>query len=204
MSENMTSLSMKSALLTAAFAVGVLLSSSAHAAIVRTGADVPVLTNEGECVINAWEGSEGCAAAKAKAGLGDAVPMVDEAKTAREAVVYFDFNKATLTAEAKAELNRYAKSLTGGKKGAKVYPQMTVVGYADRIGKADYNTKLAQKRADAVAAYLQAKGVKAKKVEVRSLGKTAPKADCSAELPRAKLIECLREDRRVEIEVVRK
>lgn len=203
----MSSLSAKTVVLTAVFAVGVMLSSTAHAAIVRTVENVPVLTNEGECVINAWEGSEGCAAAKAEAGLGGAVapaPVAEAPKPAREAVVYFDFNKATLTAEAKSILNHYAKTLTGGKKGAKVYPQMTVVGYADRIGKADYNEKLAKNRAEAVAAYLQGKGVKAKKVEVRSLGKTAPKADCSADLPRVKLIECLREDRRVEIEVVRK
>jgi OOP family OmpA-OmpF porin len=118
-----------------------------------------------------------------------------------ERVVYFGFNKASLTPEAKAHLDHLAKKIKWTNKRDHNNSTLTIVGFADRIGNADYNEKLALKRAQAVQAYLTGKGVTAKKVEVRSLGKTAPKANCPADLARAKLIECLKEDRRVEIEI---
>jgi len=219
----MTSLSAKTAALTAVIALGSLMSSSAHAAILRSSNGVPVLTHDGNCVITNWEGSEECEAAKAAAGIGIASSAE---QVVREGAVYFDFNKSALTPEAKHTLDAIAAKLNPhwGKKDHKEMADkngkhhhmmhhdhhmveadtLTIVGYADRIGKADYNQKLAMRRAQAVRAYLITKGVKAKHIAVRSLGKTAPKADCSADLPRKKLISCLHEDRRVEIEITHK
>jgi len=193
----MTNFSAKTVALTALIALGSLMSTSAHAAILRSTDGMPVLTKDGSCVLTNWEGSEGCEAAKAN------VPVVCEHEM--EKTVYFDFNKSTLTAEAKRRLDHLASKLEG-KMGKHHHhhdggPTITVVGFADRIGNAGYNEKLAMKRAEAVRAYLVAKGIKTKKIEVRSLGKTEPKAECPADMPRAKLINCLREDRRVEIEV---
>jgi len=217
----MTSLSSKTAALTAVIALGSLLSGSAHAAILRSSNGVPVLTHDGSCVITNWEGSEDCEAAKLAAGLEGSATTAHQ-EVVREGAVYFDFNKATLSKEAKhtldvlaAKLNpHWGKEEKGHAEGKQHHMHhehhmmhadtLTIVGDADRIGKADYNERLAMRRAQAVRAYLITKGVKAKRIDVRSLGKTAPKADCSADLPRKKLISCLREDRRVEIELTHK
>ena len=48
--------------------------------------------------------------------------------------------------------------------------QICVLGQADRTGNADYNKKLAQKRAEAVAAYLKESGLADKKFQVVSRG----------------------------------
>ena len=195
----MTNFSAKTAALTALITLGSLMSTSAHAAIVRSSDGSPVLTKDGNCVINNWEGSEDCAAAKGG-------PAAQEVEHDLEKTVYFDFNKSTLTPEAKRRLDHLAKKLVGVMDKHHHHrhnpgPTITIVGFADRIGNSAYNDKLAMKRAESVRAYLVAKGVKTRKIEVRSLGKTEPKAECPADLPRAKLIRCLREDRRVEIEV---
>jgi OOP family OmpA-OmpF porin len=148
------------------------------------------MTAEGNCVLT---GTDGGGAGCPMGGMGEATnDMYDHEKT-----VYFDFNKSTLTAHAMHHLDHLAMHLH---KDHGHVGEITIVGYADRIGNAAYNEKLAMKRAEAVRDYLVSKGVKAKKMEVRSLGKTVPKADCPADMPRAKMIECLHEDRRVEIE----
>ena len=70
----------------------------------------------------------------------------------------FEFNKATLTPEARAKLDqrghRQAKDL-----GTIRY--INVNGHADRLGSPQYNQKLSEKRAEAVRAYLVSKGVDA-------------------------------------------
>ncbi|MDE1900796.1 MAG: OmpA family protein [Alphaproteobacteria bacterium] len=220
----MTIFSAKTAALATILVLGSLVSTSAHAAILRSSDGVPVLTRDGNCVITNWEGSDECAAAKAAAGLGDALPTAVAPVVEHESSVYFAFGKTTLSKRAMHDLDRLAAHLRPHcDKMAKhdghhrhhhhryhhrfrhVYnmPNLIIAGYADRIGNADYNQKLALRRAEAVRDYLMKKGVKARSVELRSLGKTEPRADCSADLPRAKLINCLREDRRVDIEVLR-
>jgi outer membrane protein OmpA-like peptidoglycan-associated protein len=199
MGNPMTNFSAKTAALTALITLGALMSSSAHAAILRSTNGTPVLTKEGNCVITGWQGSEDCAAAKAAAGMGSAY---NDQGVEQEKTVYFEFNKSSLTMEAKHRLDHLAMKLHGaGKHHHHQHQVITIVGFADRIGNAAYNEKLALRRAQAVRAYLVSKGIKAKKIEVRSLGKTEPRAECSADLSRTKLIHCLREDRRVEIEV---
>ena len=182
----MTNHTTKTAALTALIAFGTLISSSGSAAA---------------CVLHTKEGVAATTAAGVPiwAGWGCADDTGAEAPKA-EGTVYFDFNKATLTPKAKHELDHLAKHLAVHDKHAPK-PVITVVGYADRIGNAAYNEKLALKRAKAVHDYLLHKGVKAKKIEVRSLGESNSKTDCPADLPRKKLIPCLAEDRRVEIEV---
>ncbi len=179
----MTTFSVKTAALTVLIVLG---SFSAQAGVLHTADGTPVLTTEGAPVLTGTDGTV-CADANAPVAAVVAPTAFDH-----ERVVFFDFNKSDLTKHARHQLNHLAK---------KSHAQtITVVGFADRIGNAAANEKLAFKRAKTVRDYLVAKGVKAKKVEVRSLGKSAPRANCAADLPRAKLIECLSEDRRVEIE----
>jgi OOP family OmpA-OmpF porin len=191
----MNSLSTKTAALTALIALGSILSNPAHANILRTVDGTPVLTAEGNCVLTGTDVPESCV----ETAQTEAVkPVVVEDH--HERVVYFDFNKSTLTAKAKHHLDHLARKFNAHVEHGHNVASVTIVGFADRVGQAAYNEKLALKRAQTVQAYLTSKGVKAKKIEVRSLGKTEPKADCPADLPRAKLIDCLKEDRRVEIE----
>ncbi|MDD3370651.1 MAG: OmpA family protein [Alphaproteobacteria bacterium] len=174
-------LSAKTIALSAVIALGSMMSTSAHASILLTNGGAPVMTKDGAPV---YVKDAGC----------PELSMAAVAEKAHEAV-YFDFNKSTLSRHARKTLSRMASKLNG--QGSTV----AVVGFADRMGNAAYNERLALKRAKAVRDYLVAKGVKAKKIEVRSLGKSAPKTDCAEAMVRKELIACLREDRRVEIEV---
>lgn len=79
---------------------------------------------------------------------------------------------------------------------------MTVLGYTDRLGSDDYNDKLSEARAKTVQAYLESLGVKSAASVAKGKGKRDPVAkDCSANLGREQLIQCLQPDRRVTIEV---
>ena len=138
--------------LTALLALGTIVSTSgsAQACILRTKEGVAATTAAG---VPVW------------AGWGCTDNMVSESAET-EGTVYFDFNKATLTPKAKHELDHLAWHLNKHDKHAPK-PVITIVGFADRIGNAAYNEKLALKRAKSVHDYLLHKGVKAKKIEVR-------------------------------------
>lgn len=112
--------------------------------------------------------------------------------------VYFGFNKASLEPEMIARLDALATNLKGNSKVVSV----RISGFADRIGNAGYNNKLSQKRAENVRQYLIAKGlVTAPLTKTKWVGSKEAKANCPEKLKRADLIECLKKDRRVEIEV---
>jgi outer membrane protein OmpA-like peptidoglycan-associated protein len=115
-----------------------------------------------------------------------------------ERTVYFGFDKADLTPEARQKLDHLSQTLRSDD----YVQQARIVGYTDRIGKTDYNEKLSMRRAETVRKHLQQNGVvTAQKTEVRWLGETVPVTSCPDNLPRPKLIECLQRDRRVEVEV---
>ena len=109
----------------------------------------------------------------------------------------FKFNSAELTEEARATLD------------SEIVPQLLkagelravhVSGHADQLGNAEYNHQLSEKRADALRAYLVAKGVDESKIEIFSYGHTLPEKSCPGEKGRA-LIECLAPNRRVVLEI---
>jgi OOP family OmpA-OmpF porin len=110
----------------------------------------------------------------------------------------FEFNKATLTDDAKRRLDAevVAKLRDIGE-----IRYINVNGHADRLGSVQYNQRLSEKRADAVRAYLVSKGADSGKVEVFGFGKTSPVKSCPDEQKRAALIECLAPNRRVVVEV---
>nr|WP_314900629.1 OmpA family protein [uncultured Deefgea sp.] len=78
-----------------------------------------------------------------------------------------------------------------------------VVGFTDRIGSAKFNQGLSERRANTVRNYLISKGAPADKVtaEGRGLNEAVTGDTCKNVKPRAKLIECLAPDRRVEVTV---
>jgi OOP family OmpA-OmpF porin len=131
-----------------------------------------------------------------------AAPMAAEAK--KPAIInlasteLFEFNKATLTANARAKLD--AEVIAKLKEFGDIR-YVNVNGHADRLGTPQYNQRLSEKRAEAVRAYLVSKGADSAKVEVFGFGKTLPAKSCPDESKRAALIECLAPNRRVVVEV---
>jgi OmpA-OmpF porin, OOP family len=110
----------------------------------------------------------------------------------------FEFNKATLTSEARAKLD--AEVIAKLKDFGEIR-YVNVNGHADRLGTPGYNQRLSEKRAEAVRAYLVSKGTDAGKVEVFGFGKTLPTKSCPDQKDRKSLIECLAPNRRVVVEV---
>ena len=110
----------------------------------------------------------------------------------------FEFNKATLTAAARAKLDA---EVVAKLKDFGDIRYVNVNGHADRLGTPQYNQRLSEKRAEAVRAYLVSKGTDSAKVEVFGFGKTLPVKSCPDQSKRAALIECLAPNRRVVVEV---
>ena len=103
----------------------------------------------------------------------------------------FDSGKADLKPEGRAKLDDVAAKLN--QPGVTV-ESMTVTGHTDNVGKADFNKKLSERRADAVKAYLVSKGVDGSKIKTEGKGLTQPVADNKTAAGRAA-------NRRVELSV---
>lgn len=86
-----------------------------------------------------------------------------------ENAVRFDTNKSTLTAEAKANLDKLVPVF-------QEYPDtdITIFGYTDITGPADYNLKLSGERAASVRNYLINKGLSSSRFNVIGLGIADP------------------------------
>ena len=116
----------------------------------------------------------------------------------------FAFDKAILTDDAKVQLDKEVVARLGEFSSIKL---ILVSGFADRIGSQQYNQKLSERRADAVKAYLVAKGVDGAKIETIGFGKTLQIKSCPDPSPKGEirtfkqLIECLAPNRRVTVEV---
>jgi peptidoglycan-associated lipoprotein len=85
--------------------------------------------------------------------------------------VFYDFNMSALKGDARATLDKQAAWL--GK-----YPanNVQVAGNCDERGTEEYNLALGQRRANAAAGYLEAKGVAQTRVTTISYGKDRPTA----------------------------
>jgi OOP family OmpA-OmpF porin len=78
---------------------------------------------------------------------------------------------------------------------------VTISGYADRLGNDKYNQKLSERRAVSVKEYLVAKGVGANRLTAEGKGEANPVVTCDNK-KRADLIKCLEPNRRVEVEQI--
>jgi uncharacterized membrane protein YgcG len=117
--------------------------------------------------------------------------------------VLFGFNKSELTPAGEQKLDELAKSAQGAN-----VDKVVLTGHADRIGSDDYNQKLSEERAQAVADYLASKGVDRSHLQVEAKGESEPVTgnQCDRLGPEnnknQKLIACLQPDRRVEAELL--
>jgi len=86
--------------------------------------------------------------------------------------VTFQLNSAELTVDSRPALDRVADDL-------RKYPRLKIElqGYTDSVGSDQYNLKLSQRRADAVAHYLMNAGVAESQVTARGYGESNPIAD---------------------------
>jgi OmpA-OmpF porin, OOP family len=82
-------------------------------------------------------------------------------------IVFFDFDKSTLTAAGRQVLDEAAAAFN-----ANNTVRIQVTGYTDTVGTQGYNLALSERRADAVRDYLAGKGVPAERQNVAWKGKT--------------------------------
>jgi OOP family OmpA-OmpF porin len=110
----------------------------------------------------------------------------------------FDFDSATLKADADAALDALAQQI-----GQADYQTVDIVGHADRIGAPLYNQRLSERRAQAVRAYLATHGVDESKISFSGVGSSDPATGTQCKgLRGARLIACLQPDRYAEVTVV--
>jgi hypothetical protein len=118
-----------------------------------------------------------------------APPAAPPPAAAQPFVVYFDFDKATLTRDGARVVDQaIAAARNGGQ------PRIQVTGYTDAAGANQYNLTLSTRRADAVADYMVAHGVPAEEIEVGGLGEQPQQAPTPDGVPNA-------QNRRVVIQV---
>lgn len=82
--------------------------------------------------------------------------------------VYFDYDSSVLTAETVNTLNGQVEFLKENEE------QIVVAGHADERGTREYNIGLGERRANAVATYLETQGIEEERISVVSYGKDKP------------------------------
>ncbi|WP_070963124.1 peptidoglycan-associated lipoprotein Pal [Vibrio sonorensis] len=102
--------------------------------------------------------------------------------------IYFAFDNATIAGDYEKMLAAHAAYLTSN-----ATVKVTVEGHADERGTPEYNIALGERRAQAVAKYLQALGVQADQISIVSFGEEKPlllgqTADAYAKNRRAVLV----------------
>lgn len=83
--------------------------------------------------------------------------------------VYFAFNSASLTGEAKSKLKATAEFLSDNKE-----VQLQIEGHCDERGGVQYNLALGERRAKSVKRYLTSLGVSSRRLSTISFGKERP------------------------------
>ena len=104
--------------------------------------------------------------------------------------IFFDFDKSLLLQQSYVELRHLIDLLTR-------YPKMKIEigGHTDGRGTADYNLRLSESRAKAVADYLVAHGIESRRLQYKGYGKSQPIDTNDTEEGRAR-------NRRVEFKIL--
>ena len=129
--------------------------------------------------------------------LAAVVPATVAVEETLDVQTLFGFDEATLDPKAEEMLGELADRLDR----FTAIENVRIRGFTDRIGPEDYNLALSKERAAAVAAFLKENtGISPAKFEVEGLGQADPIEACDG-LRGSALVECLRPNRRVEVEI---
>jgi OOP family OmpA-OmpF porin len=156
----------------------------------------------GDALISRITGAAGCDSAVSPSDIASAEAMstyvtdtlmapLQYEKHTVSATTLFDFNKAVLKEQGKAELHNLGTNIKS--QGMSV-GDIDIIGHTDSKGSEEYNQKLSVRRALAVKDYLVSEGIDANIVDVIGKGESDPVASNDTEEGRAK-------NRRVEIHV---
>jgi outer membrane protein OmpA-like peptidoglycan-associated protein len=128
---------------------------------------------------------------QANQGLNDlrsTVANLDDYKQVAETTVNFKFDSDKLTTDAKTALDQMVMNQNQYKRFF-----IAVEGFTDRVGKADYNSALSRRRADAVVEYMVAQhDIPIYRIHMVGLGEQKPLEDARTRAANAK-------NRRVEV-----
>ncbi len=94
------------------------------------------------------------------------------APTGMDMLINFDLNSAELTGQARANLDEFAKALKDERLRAATF---IVEGYTDASGEERYNTRLSERRAESVTAFLLSNGISRDKVTAVGKGEQNPR-----------------------------
>ena len=172
--------------------------SDARDVVRSTSSGTIVRSTSGACVRTRWSNGYDVCDTQAAAPPPPVIQKKIVNFSREERTVYFGFNQASLLPQMKERLDTLATAMKSESnvRGAQI------VGYADRLGNRDYNEKLSKKRAENVRQYMISRGIINTRVaETKWIGEDEPVTTCSDDLPRPQLIDCLQNDRRVEVEI---
>ena len=97
----------------------------------------------------------------------DKYESVDKIDTNLDDLIYFEFDKASLSSDSKDLISQYVKFAKNAK-------AIRLEGHCDERGTREYNLALGEKRAIEVKNYLIIKGVSSSKIKVISYGEEKP------------------------------
>lgn len=132
------------------------------------------------------EGADRWDVVVADAGGGSLKAALDKRCKVALYGIQFAFDKATIKPESEPVLRQVVAALAAST------TAFEIDGHTDNVGKADYNRKLSQDRADAVKAWLVAHGIADKRLTTKGFGDGSPLVPNSSDANRAR-------NRRVEL-----
>ncbi len=108
--------------------------------------------------------------------------------------IFFDFNKASITAESQLSLNKIVNVLNE-------YPEMKLAigAHTDNKGSDKYNQALSQRRAKSTVDYLLSKGISKERLTFKGYGESQPLFDCGGNCTQ----EQDQKNRRVEFKIIK-
>ena len=112
------------------------------------------------------------ARADSLARIQAAATSVETVRSTVTAVVYFDYNSAELSQDARATLESKIPLLSGNPE-----LKIRIAGHSDERGSDEYNLALGQRRAAAAKRYLTQRGIAANRIETVSYGEERPSVD---------------------------
>lgn len=162
-----------------------------------TQCEYKILFDDNKLARSFYWNPESCADFLAPPAAVAAAPKTKQFTLSADALFAFDkYRLSDIKPQGRDELDALARKLTAPDATAE---RIRVIGYTDRLGSADYNQKLSERRAATVRDYLVGKGVASDHIDAEGRGEADPVKTCD-DRARAKLIACLAPNRRVVIE----